>query len=232
MIEVQNLNKVYLKGKKNMVHALNNINFKVKNGEMVAIIGESGAGKSTLLHILSTIESFKGKYFLDNIDVSRLSENKISKLRGTKIGIVLQDFALIDDFTVFENVMTPLYFNNKIKSKKNAVMDALKCTGIETLKSKKVYQLSGGQKQRVAISRALVIQPDYIFADEPTGALDSKTSDEIIDIFLKLNNNGITVLIVTHNLNIANKCKRIIELKDGEIIKDFYTGDLQGIQIK
>ena len=184
MIEVQNLNKVYLKGKKNMVHALNNINFKVKNGEMVAIIGESGAGKSTLLHILSTIESFKGKYFLDNIDVSRLSENKISKLRGTKIGIVLQDFALIDDFTVFENVMTPLYFNNKIKSKKNAVMDALKCTGIETLKSKKVYQLSGGQKQRVAISRALVIQPDYIFADEPTGALDSKTSDEIIDIFL------------------------------------------------
>ena len=180
MIEIKNLNKIYLKGKKNMVHALNNINLKIDDRETVAIIGESGAGKSTLLHIMSCIDNFDGEYYLDNIDINKLSESKKSKLRSSKIGIVLQDFALIDDFTVFENVMTPLYFNKKIKDKKSSVMRALKKTGIASLKSKKVSQLSGGQKQRVAISRALVTSPEYIFADEPTGSLDSKTSEEIV----------------------------------------------------
>ena len=168
MIEIKNLNKIYLKGKKNMVHALNNINLKIDDRETVAIIGESGAGKSTLLHIMSCIDNFDGEYYLDNIDINKLSESKKSKLRSSKIGIVLQDFALIDDFTVFENVMTPLYFNKKIKDKKGSVMRALKKTGIVSLKAKKVSQLSGGQKQRVAISRALVTSPEYIFADEPT----------------------------------------------------------------
>ena len=220
MIEIKNLNKIYLKGKKNMVHALNNINLKIDDRETVAIIGESGAGKSTLLHIMSCIDNFDGKYYLDNIDINKLSESKKSKLRSSKIGIVLQDFALIDDFTVFENVMTPLYFNKKIKDKKSSVMRALKKTGIASLKSKKVSQLSGGQKQRVAISRALVTSPEYIFADEPTGSLDSKTSDEIIKMLFELNSNGITIVIVTHNLEIANQCHHIIEIKDGNIIKD------------
>lgn len=220
MIEIKNLNKIYLKGKKNMVHALNNINLKIDDRETVAIIGESGAGKSTLLHIMSCIDNFDGKYYLDNIDINKLSESKKSKLRSSKIGIVLQDFALIDDFTVFENVMTPLYFNKKIKDKKSSVMRALKKTGIASLKSKKVSQLSGGQKQRVAISRALVTNPEYIFADEPTGSLDSKTSDEIIKMLFELNSNGITIVIVTHNLEIANQCHHIIEIKDGNIIKD------------
>ena len=211
MIEIKNLNKIYLKGKKNMVHALNNINLKIDDRETVAIIGESGAGKSTLLHIMSCI---------DNFDINKLSESKKSKLRSSKIGIVLQDFALIDDFTVFENVMTPLYFNKKIKDKKGSVMRALKKTGIASLKAKKVSQLSGGQKQRVAISRALVTSPEYIFADEPTGSLDSKTSDEIIKMLFELNSNGITIVIVTHNLEIANQCHHIIEIKDGNIIKD------------
>lgn len=220
MIEIKNLNKIYLKGKKNMVHALNNINLKIDDRETVAIIGESGAGKSTLLHIMSCIDNFDGEYYLDNIDINKLSESKKSKLRSSKIGIVLQDFALIDDFTVFENVMTPLYFNKKIKDKKSSVMRALKKTGIASLKSKKVSQLSGGQKQRVAISRALVTSPEYIFADEPTGSLDSKTSEEIVKMLFDLNRNGITIIIVTHNLDIANKCQRIIEIKDGNIIED------------
>ena len=220
MIEIKNLNKIYLKGKKNMVHALNNINLKIDDRETVAIIGESGAGKSTLLHIMSCIDNFDGEYYLDNIDINKLSESKKSKLRSSKIGIVLQDFALIDDFTVFENVMTPLYFNKKIKDKKTSVMRALKKTGIASLKSKKVSQLSGGQKQRVAISRALVTNPEYIFADEPTGSLDSKTSEEIVKMLFDLNRNGITIVIVTHNLEIANQCHHIIEIKDGNIIKD------------
>ncbi len=220
MIEIKNLNKIYLKGKKNMVHALNNINLKIDDRETVAIIGESGAGKSTLLHIMSCIDNFDGEYYLDNIDINKLSESKKSKLRSSKIGIVLQDFALIDDFTVFENVMTPLYFNKKIKDKKSSVMRALKKTGIASLKSKKVSQLSGGQKQRVAISRALVTNPEYIFADEPTGSLDSKTSEEIVKMLFDLNRNGITIVIVTHNLEIANQCHHIIEIKDGNIIKD------------
>lgn len=220
MIEIKNLNKIYLKGKKNMVHALNNINLKIDDRETVAIIGESGAGKSTLLHIMSCIDNFDGEYYLDNIDINKLSESKKSKLRSSKIGIVLQDFALIDDFTVFENVMTPLYFNKKIKDKKSSVIRALKKTGIASLKSKKVSQLSGGQKQRVAISRALVTSPEYIFADEPTGSLDSKTSEEIVKMLFELNSNGITIVIVTHNLEIANQCHHIIEIKDGNIIKD------------
>ena len=220
MIEIKNLNKIYLKGKKNMVHALNNINLKIDDRETVAIIGESGAGKSTLLHIMSCIDNFDGEYYLDNIDINKLSESKKSKLRSSKIGIVLQDFALIDDFTVFENVMTPLYSNKKIKDKKGSVMRALKKTGIASLKAKKVSQLSGGQKQRVAISRALVTNLEYIFADEPTGSLDSKTSDEIIKMLFELNSNGITIVIVTHNLEIANQCHHIIEIKDGNIIKD------------
>ena len=220
MIEIKNLNKIYLKGKKNMVHALNNINLKIDDRETVAIIGESGAGKSTLLHIMSCIDNFDGEYYLDNIDINKLSESKKSKLRSSKIGIVLQDFALIDDFTVFENVMTPLYFNKKIKDKKSSVMRALKKTGIASLKSKKVSQLSGGQKQRVAISRALVTSPEYIFADEPTGSLDSKTSEEIVKMLFDLNRNGITIIIVTHNIEIANQCQHIIEIKDGNIIKD------------
>lgn len=203
-----------------MVHALNNINLKIDDRETVAIIGESGAGKSTLLHIMSCIDNFDGEYYLDNIDINKLSESKKSKLRSSKIGIVLQDFALIDDFTVFENVMTPLYFNKKIKDKKSSVMRALKKTGIASLKSKKVSQLSGGQKQRVAISRALVTSPEYIFADEPTGSLDSKTSEEIVKMLFDLNRNGITIVIVTHNLEIANQCHHIIEIKDGNIIKD------------
>ncbi len=221
MISLNQLSKVYNKNSKNRFIALNNLNLIINDGENVAIIGESGAGKSTLLHILSCVEDFDGEYSLDDIDISKLNDNKLSLVRASKIGIVLQDFALIDDFSVFENVMTPLFFYSKIKNKKSAVSNALKATGIEKLKNKKISQLSGGQKQRVAIARALVTNPQYIFADEPTGSLDSKTADEITKMLLQLNEAGITVIIVTHNLDLAKKCQRIIEIKDGIIISDY-----------
>lgn len=222
MIEIKNLSKTYSNGKKNQFNALKNVNLEINDGEMVAIIGESGAGKSTLLHIMSCVEDFDGDYYLDGISINNLNESKRSKLRSSKIGIVLQDFALIEEFSVYENVMTPLYFNKKVKDKKRTVLNALKSTGIDSLKNKKVMQLSGGQKQRVAISRALVTNPDYIFADEPTGSLDSKTSKEIIDMLLELNKKGITIVIVTHNLEIANQCQHIIKVKDGLIVDNQY----------
>lgn len=223
MITLNQLSKTYNKNSKNCFRALNNINLIINDGEISAIIGESGAGKSTLLHILSCVEDFDGEYFIDDIDVSKLNDNKLSAVRSNKIGVVLQDFALIDDFTVFENVMTPLFFSNNINNKKSAVSKALKAMGIEKLKNKKISQLSGGQKQRVAIARAIVTNPQYIFADEPTGSLDSKTADEIMNVLLQLNNSGITIIIVTHNLELARKCQRIIEINDGMIINDYYT---------
>ncbi len=222
MIITKNLNKTYYDKKSNF-KALENINLKIYDGEMVAIVGESGAGKSTLLHILSCIENFDGEYFLDDLQICGTSDKKLSKLRSSKISIVLQDFALVNDFTVYENVILPLYFNNKIKSQKTAVINSLKKVGILNLKNKKIYKLSGGQKQRVAIARALVTNPSYLFADEPTGSLDTKTSQEIIDVFKDLNKDGITVVLVTHNLTIAKQCNRIIELRDGKVLKDFKT---------
>jgi len=220
MIKVKQLNKIYSKNKKNKFHALKNIDLEIKDGELTAIIGESGAGKSTLLHILSCVESFDGEYILDDTNVSKLSDKKLSALRGSEISIVLQNFALINDFTAFENVMVPLFFNNKIKDKKKAVLRAIESTGISALSNKKVSQLSGGQKQRVAIARALVTNPKYIFADEPTGSLDSKTSESIFELLFNLNSLGITIVIVTHSEKIAQKCNRIIEINDGSIIRD------------
>ena len=220
MIELKNINKIYSKNSKNSFHALKDINLKIDDGELISIIGESGAGKSTLLHILSCVESFDGEYLMDGKNIAQYKDKQLSKLRNSDISIVLQNFALIGDFTVFENCLVPLYFNQNIKNKKEAVNSALKSVCIENLTKKKASQLSGGQKQRVAIARALVTKPKYIFADEPTGSLDSKTSEEIINILFELNKQGIAVIIVTHNLKLANACRRLIELKDGIIIRD------------
>ena len=220
MIELQNLSKIYLENKNNTFHALDNINLTINSGELIAITGESGAGKSTLLHILSCIETFSGEYLLDNWSVSKANDKKLSKIRSSKISIVLQDFALINDLTVYENVILPLYFNHDIKNKRKTVLNVLDRVGIIELKNKKTYKLSGGQKQRVAIARALVTNPNYLFADEPTGSLDTKTSQEIISVFKALNKDGITVVIVTHSLSVAKQCNRIIELKDGKILRD------------
>ena len=221
MIEIKNLVKIYNKGKTNEFCALKGIDLSIEEGEMVAIIGKSGAGKSTLLHIWAAIDSYdKGSYLVDGVSVGDLKEKDRARFRNQKIGIVMQDYALIDEYTIEENVQIPLIFG-KVKGndvRREKIMTALKNVGLDELAKKPVRQLSGGQKQRVAIARALVNNPAFLLADEPTGALDSKTSGEIMDVFEKLNQGGKTVIIVTHDMEVAARCGRVIEISDGEIV--------------
>ena len=221
MIEIKNLVKIYNKGKTNEFCALKGIDLSIEEGEMVAIIGKSGAGKSTLLHILAAIDSYdKGSYLVDGVAVGDLKEKDRARFRNQKIGIVMQDYALIDEYTIEENVQIPLIFG-KVKGndvRREKIMTALENVGLAELAKKPVRQLSGGQKQRVAIARALVNNPTFLLADEPTGALDSKTSGEIMDVFEKLNQGGKTVIIVTHDMEVAARCGRVIEISDGEIV--------------
>ena len=221
MIQIKNLVKIYNKGKTNEFCALKGIDLSIEEGEMVAIIGKSGAGKSTLLHILAAIDSYdKGSYLVDGVSVGDLKEKDRARFRNQKIGIVMQDYALIDEYTIEENVQIPLIFG-KVKGndvRREKIMTALENVGLAELAKKPVRQLSGGQKQRVAIARALVNNPAFLLADEPTGALDSKTSGEIMDVFEKLNQGGKTVIIVTHDMELAARCGRVIEISDGEIV--------------
>ena len=221
MIEIKNLVKIYNKGKTNEFCALKGIDLSIEEGEMVAIIGKSGAGKSTLLHILAAIDSYdKGSYLVDGVSVGDLKEKDRARFRNQKIGIVMQDYALIDEYTIEENVQIPLIFG-KVKGndvRREKIMTALENVGLAELAKKPVRQLSGGQKQRVAIARALVNNPTFLLADEPTGALDSKTSGEIMDVFEKLNQGGKTVIIVTHDMEVAARCGRVVEISDGEIV--------------
>ena len=200
---------------------LKGIDLSIEEGEMVAIIGKSGAGKSTLLHILAAIDSYdKGSYLVDGVSVGDLKEKDRARFRNQKMGIVMQDYALIDEYTIEENVQIPLIFG-KVKGndvRREKIMTALENVGLAELAKKPVRQLSGGQKQRVAIARALVNNPTFLLADEPTGALDSKTSGEIMDVFEKLNQGGKTVIIVTHDMEVAARCGRVIEISDGEIV--------------
>jgi len=220
MITLKNIVKIYNPKKSNEFEALHKVSATIENGEMVAIIGKSGAGKSTLLHILACIDSYQeGEYTIDGTLVKALSERQYAKIRNEKIGMVMQDFALVEDFSALENVMIPLNFaKKKIPNKKEKALEALRSVGIEDLAKKPCNKLSGGQKQRVAIARAIVNEPSMILADEPTGALDTKTSAEIMELFKKLNEQGRTVVIVTHDMNVAEQCGRVIEISDGEIV--------------
>ena len=220
MIEIKNLTKTYNYKKSNAFTALKDISLKIDDGEMLAIVGKSGAGKSTLLHIIGCIDTFeKGEYTIDDINIHKLSDKKLANIRNEKVGIVMQDFALVEEYTVIENVKIPLYFSKKKKGNANTLaLEALEKVGIKELAKKPVNKLSGGQKQRVAIARAIVNDPSFILADEPTGALDTKTSAEIMELFQQLNQDGKTVIIITHDLGVAEKCKRKIEISDGKII--------------
>lgn len=220
MIEVSNLTKIYNPKKANEFTALKNISLKINDGEMSAIIGKSGAGKSTLLHILACIDDYQGgEYKIDETLVKQLSERQSARIRNEKIGMVMQDFALVEDFTAIENVLLPLEFSKHKKSnRQEKALNALKSVGMEQYAKKPVNKLSGGQKQRVAIARAIVNEPSLILADEPTGALDTKTSAEIMDVFRKLHSEGKTIVIVTHDPGVAEQCERIIEISDGRII--------------
>lgn len=220
MIKLKDIVKIYNPEKSNEFEALHNVSATIEDGEMVAIIGKSGAGKSTLLHILACIDSYQnGEYSIDGTLVKGLSERQYAKIRNEKIGMVMQDFALVEDFTAIENVMIPLNFSKKkTPNKKEKALAALRSVGIEELAKKPCNKLSGGQKQRVAIARAIVNEPSMILADEPTGALDSRTSAEIMELFKSLNEQGRTVVIVTHDPKVAEQCGRVIEISDGSIV--------------
>lgn len=217
MIELQNVTKIYNPKKHNQFRALNKISLVINDGEFCAIIGKSGSGKSTLLHILGLLDTFSGKYIFGKRNITKLKESASSKLRAAKIGFVKQDFALIEEYSALDNVMLPLY-PIRARDKKKKALKAIAKLGISHLAAKEVSQLSGGEKQRVAIARAIVNDPKIILADEPTGALDSKTAAEIMNVFRSLNSEGKTVIIVTHDLSIAKQCGRIIEISDGEIV--------------
>ena len=219
MITLNQIQKVYYPGKANEFKALQGVSLKIADGEMVAVIGKSGAGKSTLIHILACIDSYEsGEYRFDDMLVKGLSEKKLAQIRNENIGIVMQDFALVEDFSAIENVLLPLDFAKQKKvNRRELAMAALKSVGMDLMAEKSVNQMSGGQKQRVAIARALVNEPSVILADEPTGALDSKTAQEIMDVFKELHILGKTIIIVTHDMGIAEQCGRIIEITDGYV---------------
>ena len=220
MIILQNVKKVYYPRRANAFEALKGVSLEIVDGELTAVIGRSGAGKSTLLHILACIDRAEsGSYTLGDTDVTALSERKRARIRNEKIGTVMQDFALINDFTALENVLLPLEFAKTKKAGRRALaMQALASVGMAEYARKPVNKLSGGQKQRVAIARAIVNEPALILADEPTGALDSKTAQEIMDVFKALHEQGKTVVIVTHDPAIAAQCDRTVEIADGMIV--------------
>ena len=222
MIEIKNLYKTYNYGKPNAFEALKDVSLTINDGEMVAIIGKSGAGKSTLMHILGCIDDFeKGQYIFNGKDISKVNEKKSAAIRNSEIGIVLQEFALMEQYTVLENVIMPLFFTPKSgrrSEKEKRALEILKRLEMDEYAHKKVNKLSGGQKQRVAIARAMINNPSVLLADEPTGALDVKTTDEIMKVFRNLNKNGTTVIIITHDMEVAGMYDRIIEISDGKII--------------
>lgn len=221
MIEIKNLHKSYKMGS-NSLHVLKGINFSVKEGELVAIMGSSGSGKSTLLNIIGMLDVLdEGSYTLDGVPIIDLNETKAAKYRNKFLGFVFQSFNLINYKNAVENVALPLYYQKvPRKEREETAMQYLTKVGLAQWATHLPGELSGGQKQRVAIARALAAQPKVLLADEPTGALDSKTSVEIMQLIQEINDEGKTILIVTHETDIANMCKRIVQLKDGIMIED------------
>jgi putative ABC transport system ATP-binding protein len=221
MIKIKDLHKSYKMGS-NSLHVLKGINFEVEEGELVAIMGSSGSGKSTLLNILGMLDLLdKGTYDLDGVPIKDLDETKAANYRNKFLGFVFQSFNLINYKTALENVTLPLYYQGyKRKEREEEALRYLDNVGLKEWATHLPSELSGGQKQRVAIARALVSKPKVLLADEPTGALDSKTSKEVMALIQKINKDGKTILIVTHEEDIAKMCSRIVRLKDGVIMED------------
>jgi len=218
MIELKDINKFYVTGDETL-HALKNINLKIDKGEFLAIMGPSGSGKSTLMKILGLLDKkFNGSYtFLDK-EISSFSDDALSKFRNEKIGFVFQDFNLIKRLSIKENIEIPmLYRGFSIRDTKDRVIELLKKVNLDSKINKYPTELSGGQQQRISIARALINNPDIIIADEPTGALDSHTSKEIMGMFKELNNEGITIILITHDINVARQANRVMSIFDGEL---------------
>tara|TARA_R100000935_G_scaffold24108_1_gene43556 strand:+ start:23 stop:724 length:702 start_codon:yes stop_codon:yes gene_type:complete len=231
MIEITNLHKSYKTGA-NSLHVLKGINFSVKEGELVSIMGSSGSGKSTLLNILGMLdEADEGSYMLDNVPIKNLNEKIAAKYRNKFLGFIFQSFNLIGYKTALDNVAMPLYYQGMKRNERiNRSMAYLEKVGLADWATHLPNQLSGGQKQRVAIARALASDPKVLLADEPTGALDTKTSYEVMDLIQGINDEGKTILVVTHEDDIAHMTKRIVNLKDGLIIDDSKVNQVKAIQ--
>lgn len=221
MIEIKNLHKVYKNGDIE-VPALKDISLSIKEGEFVAIMGSSGSGKSTFMNILGCLDRpTLGEYFLDGISIQDRNEEELSNIRNLKIGFVFQSFNLIPRTSALKNVELPLLYARKNqKIRKDLAVELLEKVGLKDRTHHMPNELSGGQRQRVAIARALANKPPIILADEPTGNLDSKSGEEIMGIFKQLNDEGVTIIIVTHEPDIAQHCKRVVVFKDGNLIKD------------
>ncbi|HQA07789.1 MAG: ABC transporter ATP-binding protein [Syntrophomonadaceae bacterium] len=217
LIELNNIYKNYGQGD-NLVRALRGISLQVEDGEMVAIMGKSGSGKSTLLNIIGGLDTFdQGEYYYKGKKTVFKNQEQMARFRRNKIGFIMQNFALIEHKTVFDNVALPLRYNRlSRKTIENRVRQELSNMGLQDKAKRYPYQLSGGECQRVAIARALINEPELILADEPTGALDSNTEEEIMNILQDFNRRGKTIIIVTHDHNIATMCNRIINILDGK----------------
>jgi len=218
LLKLKNVSKVY-RPEVNPVHALKNVTLAIRKGELAAIMGPSGSGKSTLMHIAGCLDTpTSGKVTLEDKNISHLDEVELAKIRNQKIGFVFQTFNLLPKISALDNVMMPLIYSSLSPTQcRRKAIKALKAVGLTRRMTHHPNQLSGGEQQRVAIARALVNDPTIIFADEPTGNLDTKTGQEILDILKKLHHQGRTVILVTHDMSIARQAKRLIKIKDGEI---------------
>ena len=221
MIRIENLHKSYPMGNRSL-HVLKGINFNVEEGELVAIMGSSGSGKSTLLNILGMLDNYDvGSYTLGDVLIKKMDETKAAKYRNKFLGFVFQSFNLINYKNALENVVLPLYYQGvSRKEREEKALKYLDDVGLKEWANHLPTELSGGQKQRVAIARAMVGEPKVLLADEPTGALDSNTSKEVMALIQDINKAGKTILVVTHEADIANMCSRIVRLKDGVIVED------------
>lgn len=228
LLQVENLQKIYTtRFGNNQVEALHNVSFSVEKGEYVAIMGESGSGKTTLLNILASLDKpTSGTVYLENQNLGNIKDKKLADFRRDNLGFVFQEFNLLDTLSVEDNIYLPLVLAGKsYKEMNNRIVPIAEKLGITHLLKKYPYEISGGQKQRVAVARALITNPKLILADEPTGALDSKATDELLRLFSEINEVGQTILMVTHSVKAASHASRVLFIKDGQVFHQIYRGE-------